>query len=570
LRQLRQWLRHSILSIAMVGLIAGYSVTLWAWYSANNNVNKSVQLKSEQLADNLQSEVEKRLTSYQEILRGSETLFTLNDNAVSGEQWKTYVNTYRLPELYPGLQAIGYIESVPAANVANHEEKMRSSGVSNYHINPAYPRSMYYPVVYAEPANLSAVIGYDMATDARRQEAMESARDSGEAKISDVVELRGSKKPGFLIYYPLYRTSAHTTSERQTQHIGYAYGSVRVEELFRAITEDQFSSPGEFGVLEGAALDQKYIYKTTNFDRSAHSIHQKTIYIFGKKWTIESSLSSDVLSAQEKDQPNIILATGLLLSTLFGLFILYATQSRSREINYRKQLELQDAKDELLSLASHQLRTPATGVKQYIGMLLEGYIGTVPKKQRDILSKAYQSNERQLEIVNQILHIARIEAGRLPIDKQFFDFSNLVKQIASEQKPAFRERKQKISTSIPKRPLVIEGDQQYLAMVIENLLTNASKYTHEKGTINLKVSASNDLAVLEVKDSGVGIALEDMDKLFQKFSRIDNELSVSSGGTGIGLYLAKLIVELHNGTVDVTSTPGKGSTFRVKLPLKAV
>jgi two-component system sensor histidine kinase VicK len=107
-------------------------------------------------------------------------------------------------------------------------------------------------------------------------------------------------------------------------------------------------------------------------------------------------------------------------------------------------------------------------------------------------------------------------------------------------------------------------------MAIENILSNAIKYTPDGGVITVRLRHDENFAYIRIKDTGVGIASGDFDKLFKQFSRLSNEMSVRVGGTGIGLYLARHLVELHNGRIDVMSTPGKGSTFTVTLPLKNV
>lgn len=231
-------------------------------------------------------------------------------------------------------------------------------------------------------------------------------------------------------------------------------------------------------------------------------------------------------------------------------------------------VELNDAKDEFITLASHQLRTPATGVKQFIGMLLENYFGEMTDDQRTMLEYAYESNERQLEVINDLLKVAQVDAGKVVLDKQKTDMADLLENILQEQRSQFAKRKQRVLLDRPTDPIYAVADKSRIRMVVENLIDNASKYTPEGKSIMVSVDTADKgkTVVLKVKDEGVGIAKEDMAKLFQKFSRLDNPLSIQVGGTGIGLYWAKKIIDLHNGTVQLKSTLGKGTTFIVKIP----
>jgi len=253
----------------------------------------------------------------------------------------------------------------------------------------------------------------------------------------------------------------------------------------------------------------------------------------------------------------------------------------SRSLNYalgRKQaeaqrfqhlIELNQAKDEFISVASHQLRTPATGVKQYIGMLLEGMFGDLADSQKNILIKAYDSNERQLKIVSDLLRVARVDAGKVVLKKIQTDLNVFMAEIIGEEKEITKVRGQKIAFSSASVPAVSLLDRDTFRMVCENLIDNASKYSEKYTTIKVAVIIHESTIEVRVSDEGVGINENDFNKLFEKFSRIHNPLSAQAGGSGLGLYWAKKIVDLHNGTIDVASMQNKGTVFSIDLP-KAV
>jgi signal transduction histidine kinase len=261
-----------------------------------------------------------------------------------------------------------------------------------------------------------------------------------------------------------------------------------------------------------------------------------------------------------------VLALGLLLTAILASFLLYVVNSKSRELEFHKQLDVQSAKDSLLSLASHQLRTPATGVKQYVGMVLEGYAGDISDEQRTMLHKANESNERQLSIINQILRLSRLETERIILNKASTNIGELVHDVVSEQQHQLQNKR--ISILVTEDDIHADVDEPYFRMVIENLVSNAAKYSREKANIAIHVSKTDADLILKVTDDGIGIPQEDFDKLFKLFTRLDNEMSLQVGGTGIGLYIDKLIVDLHGGQISVDSEVGKGSTFTVTVPLR--
>lgn len=229
-------------------------------------------------------------------------------------------------------------------------------------------------------------------------------------------------------------------------------------------------------------------------------------------------------------------------------------------------LELNSAKDEFISLASHQLRTPATGVKQYVGMVLEGYAGDITDSQQAFLKQAYESNERQITIVNDLLKVAKVDAGKVVLRKEKTNMVELLKSIIDEQSAKFALRRQKVVFNPKQARLFATVDQGHIRMVLENIIDNASKYTPQDKMISVSISKSKGQLRIAVKDQGVGIDQKDVDKAFDKFARIDNPLSVQVGGSGLGLYWAKKVVDLHGGTIAIESTLGEGSIFTVSLP----
>jgi len=236
------------------------------------------------------------------------------------------------------------------------------------------------------------------------------------------------------------------------------------------------------------------------------------------------------------------------------------TKQRSRLVALNK------AKDEFIALASHQLRTPATSVKQYTSMLLDNYAGKLSRGQRKMLKVAIESNERQLQIIDDLLRVAQVDSGSIVLKKEKVNLRLLIKEILEVQNSVFVISNQNIKLMPSAGAFIANVDKEKIRTVIENMLDNANKYSHPYKNIEVRLRKVNSNIVVTIKDEGVGIHRKDMPKLFKKFSRIDNPLSVLVGGNGLGLYWSKKIVDLHNGEITVVSVPNQGSTFTINLP----
>lgn len=232
------------------------------------------------------------------------------------------------------------------------------------------------------------------------------------------------------------------------------------------------------------------------------------------------------------------------------------------------EMRLDKARDEFIALASHQLRTPATAVKQYTGMLQQGYAGELTEKQKGMVDTIYRSNERQITIINELLRIAQLDAGQVQLDKHKTDMLRMIREIVNEQQDVFESRSQEVVIECSKKTIQAAVDPAHMRMALENIVDNASKYTPHGKKITISFEDSPDEVRVIVRDQGVGMDPKELDQIFQKFVRLDNPLSTEVGGTGLGLYWVKKIIDLHGASLEVKSTRGKGSSFIVKLPIE--
>jgi signal transduction histidine kinase/GGDEF domain-containing protein len=224
-----------------------------------------------------------------------------------------------------------------------------------------------------------------------------------------------------------------------------------------------------------------------------------------------------------------------------------------------KALEL---KTEFISTVSHELKTPLSITREAINIILDKTIGEVNNKQEKILISARENIDRLGRIINGLLDVERIEAGKIELQKTQVDITSLIKKITLSLEPAAKKKSLILKTNLPHKNVDIYVDQDRISQVITNLIANSIKYT-EKGSIEILLIDKEKEIECRVSDTGVGIAKEELPKLFDRFQRFRHG---SKGGTGLGLSIVKGIVELHKGKICIDSTPGKGTQFVFILP----
>jgi signal transduction histidine kinase len=237
-------------------------------------------------------------------------------------------------------------------------------------------------------------------------------------------------------------------------------------------------------------------------------------------------------------------------------------QEYLKEAN-RKLQELDQRKSDFVDNVSHEFRNPLSIIKESLGLLLDRIVGDINPKQEDLILTARSNINRLIRLVTDLLDIAKIESGKMSLAREQVDIIKLVKEIVSGYALEIAKKQLIYKEDIQPDAGFIWADRDKLTEVVINLLNNAIKYTSCGGTITVKLSGTDDEIRFEVRDTGSGIPKEYMDKIFDKFERIASE---RQEGTGLGLPIAKGIVDLHHGKIWVESQPGQGSSFIVVLP----
>jgi protein-histidine pros-kinase len=254
--------------------------------------------------------------------------------------------------------------------------------------------------------------------------------------------------------------------------------------------------------------------------------------------------------------------------------------SAIRDITARKQTErdlqekntalerANEAKDSFLASMSHELRTPLNGIIGFAEFLADGKPGVVNAKQREYLEDILNSGRHLLHLINDILDIVKIQAGKLELNPETFRLEDVIQEVRAGVRPIAQNKRIQISLEVAAKLGAVTLDEQRFKQVLFNLLSNALKFTDDAGAVGIRVEQEGPGSFrLSVRDSGIGIKAEDIKRLFKEFEQLETGTDRRFGGTGLGLALTRKIVEMQGGTINVESEVGKGSTFTVILPL---
>jgi signal transduction histidine kinase len=232
------------------------------------------------------------------------------------------------------------------------------------------------------------------------------------------------------------------------------------------------------------------------------------------------------------------------------------------------QLEVANRhKSEFLANMSHELRTPLNAIIGFSDVLLQRMFGELNEQQADYLEDIRSSGTHLLTLINDILDLSKIEAGRMELEAAPFSLVAALNNAVTLVRERAQSHGIKLSLEVAPELDTVVADERKLKQVVVNLLANAVKFTPDGGTVSLRAERENGQVRLSVHDTGIGIAAEDQQRIFEEFQQASHQSEKSREGTGLGLSLSKRMVELHGGTISVESAPGKGSTFTVALPL---
>ncbi len=235
--------------------------------------------------------------------------------------------------------------------------------------------------------------------------------------------------------------------------------------------------------------------------------------------------------------------------------------------NIQKEREVEAVKSDFISIVSHELRTPLTAIKGFLSMLLKQDFGELSDKQFHFMNRVYQTNQRMIGLVEDLLDMSHIESGKIRLKVTPLAMEPVINEVLTELASKGFEREIMLHVSRKQKLPLVLADETRLRQILTNLVDNAIKYSLPKSEVLIEFKVQGNELVTSVKDQGVGITAAHIERLFQRFGRVYNPMSMQAGGTGLGLYIVKNLVESHGGRIWVTSREGKGSRFSFSLPV---
>ena len=355
-----------------------------AWRTAQQDVVVTRNNLVAERAVLSENNVLQQVYSYENALLASRG-FILSSDEVSGTEWRSFVSALRLPERRRGMLGIGYTDFVKAQDLDEYEASIRQEGFADFSVWPREPaRERYSSIRYIEPFDNTnrPALGFDMYSETARRTAMDRAIDSGQPEMTSrilLVQGGDNRIPGLNLYQALYRKGAptDTVEQRREAVIGFVYAPFISKQLFDSVFSEK-ENEYNVRVYDGRELDERHLlYEQHEGDKTFQRVRTDTLKIAGVEWTFEFGIKDTLVPKAVRERPRSVLIGGLVLSFVIATLVYLLLQRRTKSLKEKEERRVQRAKDNMLSLASHQLRTPATGVKQYVGMVLEGFTGKI-------------------------------------------------------------------------------------------------------------------------------------------------------------------------------------------------
>lgn len=240
-----------------------------------------------------------------------------------------------------------------------------------------------------------------------------------------------------------------------------------------------------------------------------------------------------------------------------------------REINERLE-EMDREKSEFISIAAHELRTPLTAIKWLVQLIQKEKLGKLNNRQKEQVDKLGEIVNKMIHLVGDILNVARIEEGRFGFKTEIIDLGKIIEEIIKTSEIISKAKKLSMEKRIDSNMPKIRADKEKIKLALGNVIDNAIKYTPKQGHVAINANSRDSNIIITVSDTGIGISKEEQERIYSKFFRGNNALKLDTEGTGLGLFIARNIIEAHEGSISFASEKGKGTCFTIQLPASKI
>ena len=593
---------EKIFNISYLVLAVLIFLTLGITYNFYKSAKSKDIVRFGNQVSRLNGTVENRIKLYTAMLKGGRG-FIETSKDLNREKFAVYIGSLDLPNRYPGIQGIGFSQYFPASERESVIKKIQSEGYADFKIFPEGERAFYTSIVYLEPFNeLNRVaLGYDMFSEKVRREAMERARDSGDAAASGKVELlqiNDEQRPtGFLMYLPIYENGIvpNLPEQKEKNLRGFIYSPFQARNFLNEIYENVPDKDIKIEIFDQQIQPSNLLVETVNNSEKDTSGVLDEIYttkqeidVGGRKWILQYHSLPDFAEQSSVGWTPLIFLCGIGFSfLLFGMTYweaasrakvqktaaelfesqkererLFENEKKARHIAEQASL----TKDEFIAIVSHELKTPLNAIAGWTRILKTDDVSNQTKNLA--LQKIDKNLRLQVGLVDQLLSYSEIISGKVNLYNDNINFSDIFDQVCNEVEATAKEKSVEFIKENCLNQQLVAGDREKLKVAFGNLLSNAVKFTPNGGVINATVSESDNFIEIRIKDNGRGISSEFLPYIFEHYKQADTPNTRDYGGLGLGLTIAKHIINFHNGTICAESDgKNKGASFIVKIPV---
>ncbi len=558
--QANKWLIISLTSAAVL-------VSTLASWSLFEIQNRERERAFQEISDTVFGRLELTIGGWIALGESGRDLVQLSEGITSENFWEF---SKRLTESHPVIKAADYMPRVLESERAEFERGRSLEYDTDFSIRefdaegklvPAGRRPEYYP---ASDARLR---GWDIGTDPNLGPAMDTARDYANPAAVFIPSPLDPNEFRIAVAYPIFDSNEPSMDivQRRNSIVAFTLLIMGIRDLVDQATFDSRESVAV--QIAGEIKNQPTLLYSQNLSQTSTRTISHTFNILGTEWRATTT-PLDGIPGRWPDQFPVI------FSVLFSLAITASALAATIILSQRKGAlaqaatlrELSETKTRFLSTVSHELKTPLTSVIAFTDIVLRNPETNLTDGQIAHLSIVQRNGHHLKVLIDDLLDVSRIHAGNLRIELAEFDVALALRDLIAGLTPTFDSKHQTVRSEIAEGPIWLTGDKDRIEQVVSNLLSNASKYSPDGTEVTIRAKLIGDALQISVRDRGIGIASEDVDRVFEPFFRVDNSGTMKESGNGLGLFITKSIVELHGGVVDIESVPDVGTTVTVTIP----